>query len=173
MRYTSDAASKQLKRLQEDYDALLQEEKSRCRTTFQLDDYRKRQEAGENFKGGFDFVSMQSNLSTLQMQIEKLKHSINVFNATTVLPKHGITIDQALVRMAFLSKRKRVLWDMRAFADAERPPHGFGVRDNSDIIICSFDQREAKTEYNKVCEELSALQQELNYVNVTISFECD
>ena len=171
MKLTSDAASKRLKSLQEDYDILLQEQAAARAVSMPMEDYRKAKEAGREFKKEFDFCGMQRNLVAVQREIEHLKHSINVFNATTVLPKHNVTIDQALVRMAFLSKRKKVLFEMRAIADVTLPSHRFMSHEITTAEICAFDQTDAKMEYRSVCDELSALQQELNYVNVTVEFD--
>lgn len=171
MKLTSDSASKRLKMLQDDYDTLLQEEEAAKQILIPLEDYRKKAEASEGFKTRFDFYKMQGDLARASLEIENLKHAINLFNVSTLLPKHNITIDQALVRMAFLSKRKKILREMRALPDVGRSPHGFMRAESADVQVCAFNQDDAKVEYRKVCDQLSALQQELNYINVTVEFD--
>lgn len=171
MKLTSDAASKRLKMLQDQYDLLLQEESRSATMLRTLEDYRrdKESEDAKDPKDSFNFLEMQQHLRNLQIEIESLKHAINVFNSSAILPKHNITIDQALVRMAFLSKRKRTLREMQVTPDVARPG-GYLARESSDVVVCAFHQEDAKDMYRQVCDELYSLQQEINYVNVTAEF---
>ena len=49
---------------------------------------------------------MQEQLADIEQKIRKLKHTINVFNTTTVIPEFGITIDEMLVYLPQLNTRE-------------------------------------------------------------------
>lgn len=51
----------------------------------------------ESVRPVYDYADTQKKLAELEQRIRKVKHAINVFNATHVIPDFGMTIDEMLV----------------------------------------------------------------------------
>ena len=91
MKYTSAQANKLLKKLNDEYSALLdKEQRSR--------DFRAAMgEDIESVRPAYDYAKTQARLEELEGAIRRLKHAINCFNTTQVVDGFGITIDEMLV----------------------------------------------------------------------------
>ena len=91
MKYTSAQANKLLKKLNDEYSALLdKEQRSR--------DFRAAMgEDIESVRPAYDYAKTQARLEELEGAIRRLKHAINRFNTTQVVDGFGITIDEMLV----------------------------------------------------------------------------
>lgn len=165
---TSDGASKLLKRLQEEYNTLVQLEQRDSIVTMLQSEYQAAKDSGKDIKD-YDFAGKQSEMAVLRDRIVKLKHAINMFNTTTELPRLHMTIDQALVYMSFLSNRKKALKDLWIAPEVARSRSGY-MRESSDVEVKKFSSEEVKAAYESVCRELSQVQQALNIANTTIPF---
>ena len=101
MKLTSAGANKMIKAWNEDLEGLLKKEEAESRTTYGINE--------EPLPANYDFARMQQQMDALNQKIAVLRHAVNVFNTTTVLEGFGFTIDEALVRMAMLTKKKQRL----------------------------------------------------------------
>ena len=88
---TSAMAAKYLRKLNEEHDALLQKEKKSDTFTASV------QEKIEDVRPEYDYAAVQLQLRDLEDRIRKIKHSINQFNLTQIVPEFNMTIDQMLV----------------------------------------------------------------------------
>ena len=106
MKCTSAQANKLLKKLNDEYSALLdREQRSR--------DFRAAMgEDIESVRPAYDYAKTQARLEELEGTIRRLKHAINRFNTTQVVDGFGITIDEMLVYIPQLTKRKSKLFEM-------------------------------------------------------------
>ena len=103
MNYTSAQANKLLKKLNDEYTALLDKE-TRSR------DFRAAMgEDVESVRPVYDYAETQIRLAELEAKIRKLKHAINIFNATQTVDSFDMTIDELLVYIPQLTKRKSKL----------------------------------------------------------------
>ena len=68
----------------------------------------------------YDYSDTSEKLNQINNQIRKIKHAINIFNSSTYLEPLGITIDEALIKMAQLNQRKQTLDTMRKRLPKER-----------------------------------------------------
>ena len=108
MNYTSAQANKLLKKLNDEYTALLDKE-TRSR------DFRAAMgEDVESVRPVYDYAEMQIRLAELEAKIRKLKHAINIFNATQTVDSFDMTIDELLVYIPQLTKRKSKLLEMKS-----------------------------------------------------------
>ena len=108
MTYTSAQANKLLKKLNDEHAALLDKE-SRSK------DFRATMgEDVESVRPAYDYADTQKKLAELERCIRKVKHVINVFNATHVIPDFNMTIDEMLVYIPQLTQRKNKLANMKA-----------------------------------------------------------
>lgn len=103
MKYTSAEAAKLLRKLNEEVENLEDQE------------VRTRQfnaaigEDIESVRPAYDYMDTQRKLDELQAKIRMVKHSLNCFNSTTEVAGFGMTIDQLLVYIPQLSRRKQKL----------------------------------------------------------------
>ena len=118
MKLTSAGANKMIKAWNEDLEGLLKKEEAESRTTYGINE--------EPLPANYDFARMQQQMDALNQKIAVLRHAVNVFNTTTMLEGFGFTIDEALVRMAMLTKKKQRLAQMKQVPLLVRTSPGYG-----------------------------------------------
>ena len=110
----------------------------------------------------------------LEQRIRKVKHAINVFNATHVIPDFGMTIDEMLVYIPQLTQRKNKLADMKARLPKQRVEEQYGRQSNIiDYSYANYDLTAVEADYEKAADELSRAQLELDAVNQRDTFELE
>ncbi len=162
---TSAAANKYLRALDEEkaYYRTLEENAS----TYVLAD-NERQEAPE-----YDYEAVSAKLEELNAKICTVKHAVNLFNVSTKLKDFDMTIDQALVYLAQLSRNKERLDTMRRRQPRTRVS-GYGRTSNLiEYVYVNYDLEKVCKDFEKVSDEISRLQMALDYCNQTIEFEVD
>lgn len=161
MQITSAGANKLIKNYKEEISSILQEERDTITTSYA---------PGEDpLPSDYDFLATDARLDDLHDKVARLKHSINVFNTTTVLEDIGCTIDEALVRMAILSDKKSRLSRMKSIQPLTRSSGS--LRSGPEFTKRNYDAAEVETEYKKVSDELTKLQLSLDKTNLTETFE--
>ena len=166
MKYTSAQANKLLKKLNDEYSALLhKEQRSR--------DFRAAMgEDIESVRPAYDYAKTQARLEELEGTIRRLKHAINRFNTTQVVDGFGITIDEMLVYIPQLTKRKSKLLEMKSRLPKERVEEQYGQQSNIiDYTYTNYDLAVVEADYEKTADELSRAQLALDTVNQQDSFE--
>lgn len=166
MKMTSAAAAKELKRLNEQHDALIAMEKKSSEFIAAI------QEDIETVRPAYDYAAVQKELTDLEQKIRTLKHAVNTFNLNQTVPGFDMTIDQMLVYIPQLSALKRKLEHMKDRLPRERVRGG--AFSNSSIIeytYVNYDVRAAARDYDRVAGELSRAQNALDLVNSTVEFE--
>ena len=166
MKYTSAQANKLLKKLNDEYSALLdREQRSR--------DFRAAMgEDIESVRPAYDYAKTQARLEELEGTIRRLKHAINRFNTTQVVDGFGITIDEMLVYIPQLTKRKIKLLEMKSRLPKERIEEQYGRQSNIiDHTYTNYDLAAVEADYEKTSDVLSRAQLALDTVNQRNSFE--
>ena len=165
---TSAVAAKRLRKLNDERDALLTMElKSR---TF----VAAVQEDVESVRPAYDYRAAQDALTEVEGKIRRLKHAINCFNCTYVLPEFDMTIDQMLVYLPQLTARMNKLDDMRSKLPRERVRESFNRGSNIiDYEYANYDITLARADYDLVADELARAQNALDTANTTVFFEVD
>lgn len=120
----------------------------------------------------YDFSSTRDKVQQLMTEIYELKHAINQFNTTTVVPEFNMTIDAVLVYMAGLTREKNRLASMMKM-EREKVKDGFGSKSTTyvELMCTSFDPEEAAVSYEEINSKLQKLQLALDKVNSTVTFE--
>lgn len=113
----------------------------------------------------YSFAFTQEQLERLRRDIMTLKHAINQFNVTAVLPDLGYTIDTALVRMKMLSDQKERLSVMMRVQPVARQSLAFG-NGKPEFVYRNYDDREVRNAYEKVDAELTQIQLALDKQNL-------
>lgn len=169
MQMTSSKANTLLRKLNEDYEALLAEEQDKKSFLAATG------EDVESVRPDYQYESFQKQLDAKLKQILALKHAINVFNVTTTLPGTEMTIDQVLIRIPQLSRKKSKLQQMKsAIAKVREDARRFGSTSiMADYRYANYDIAAARRDYEQVSQELADLQEALDLANTTIPFEVD
>ena len=164
--FTSASANKHLRSLQDEKDFILETELKSCVYELAL---------GEDADPPkYSYEETRAAVENIDARMLKLRHAVHLFNAHTVLPESGITIDEALVRMAQLNQQKRRLAGLRARSPKERASRYYlGDSNVVEYVYANYDVAQADKDYRAVCEEISRLQLELDLVNQTQTFEVD
>ena len=165
---TSAIAAKQLRKLNDRRDALLAMEKKARAFTAAI------QEDAESVRPAYDYKATQAALVEIEAKIRKLKHTLNCFNSTYVIPEFDMTIDQMLIYIPQLTARKKKLDGMRGRLPKERVREAFG-RGNSIIeySYANYDIQQAEADYVYVSDELAKAQNALDTANATVYFEVE
>lgn len=162
---TSAAANKLIKSLEDQKSYLLSLESESC--TYVMAD-NERVDPPE-----YDYIATSNELYTINWQVQKLKHAINIFNTTTILSPLEITIDEALIRMAQLNNRKSQLDKMRRRLPKERQTPLFNRTMTPEYQYVNYDLVRVGEDYKKLCEQINQIQLLLDTCNQTKTFEID
>ncbi len=166
MEYTSAQAAKLLKKLNEELAALRAKENISCVFTASID------EDIESVRPRYNYAETQASIEEYEGKIRKVKHALNVFNTTTVIPEFGITIDEMLVLIPQLSERKRRLSNMSQRLPKQREA-AFGNKAIVEYTYANYDISQVTQDLEKVTDTLSAAQTALDVVNNSITFQLD
>ncbi len=126
----------------------------------------------ESVRPDYDFAKTQSALAEVEEKIRKLKHALNVFNSTTVIPEFDMTIDEMLVYIPQLTARKNKLSSMKDKLPKVREQS----RTNSSILdyrYLNYDVNEVAAEYEKAADTLASAQNALDAVNMTLTLDIE
>ena len=167
MKYTSAEAGKLLKKLNEEQASIILRENGGKEFLAAV---------GEDIgsvRPDYDFKATQKALDEIEAKIRKLKHALNVFNSTTVIPEFGITIDEMLVYIPQLTAKKNKLAEMKDKLPKVREQTRMSVSAILDYRYLNYDVKEAAAEYEKVTDTLAKAQNALDYVNMNKTLEVE
>ncbi|MBQ1505315.1 MAG: hypothetical protein IIZ48_00935 [Erysipelotrichales bacterium] len=165
MIYTSASANKMIKILEDRKEYLLQQESNNSQYVLAEDE---RADIPE-----YSFVKTNAQVDEIDVKIRKLKHALNVFNSTTVLPI-GITIDQALVEMAQLNRKLPRLDTMRRQKTKTRlTGYNAARRDVAEYQYLNYRPLDVDKVYEENLKRVQTIQLALDKINQTAEFEVD
>lgn len=166
MKCTSAEAGKLLKKLTDEQNSILLREISGREFLAAVG------EDVESVRPDYDFATTQSDLWTIEEKIRKVKHALNVFNSTTIVPEFDVTIDEMLVLIPQLTAKKFKLAKMKNKLPKVRDQ----TRTNSAILdyrYLNYDIDAVAAEYERVENMLSRAQNALDAVNMTQILEIE
>lgn len=167
MKYTSSEVGKLLKKLgEEQRSMLLREDKGKEFLAAVGEDL-------ESVRPDYDFTSTQAALNEIETKIRKVKHALNVFNSTTVIPEFGITIDEMLVLIPQLTARKNKLAQMKDKLPKVRELNRLSSSSILDYRYLNYDVNDVTAEYEKAADALAKAQNALDAVNMNQTLEID
>lgn len=160
---TSAAANKKLRNLEDEKQYILSMERN-ASTYIET-------EGVEPIKPEYDYIDTADRIDEIDNEVLTIKHAINLFNSTTEIPLLGITIDQALVRMAQLNQRKKTLDAMRKRLPKTRKDDPYSGNRLVEYVCANYDIDFVKKEYDMISDEIIKLQMEIDRCNQLIKFE--
>ena len=166
MKMTSAQAAKLLRQLKEELSTLQTRE-------YNTSTFRASQgEDLELIRPQYDYMEMKAQMEEVEAKIRKLKHILNVFNSTTVVPEFNMTIDEILVYIPQLSKRYSTLSTMKNTLPIQREATS-GLRSIIEYTYANYDIELAQKDFDELSERLANAQTALDYVNSTVEMEVD
>lgn len=164
--YTSAEAAKLLKAIEEEIKELRDDEERVATFNAAVE------ENPDSVRPEYSYTETQEKINALTARLRKVKHAINVFNTTQVIPEFDITIDEMLILIPQLTARKKKLSAMAGRLPKERASGGrFSEPKFIDYTYANYDVKTAKEDLRKAAAELSRAQLALDKVNTTVSFE--
>mgnify|MGYP004644318795 FL=1 len=166
MKYTSAEANKLLRKLNDEKTSVMYREENGKEFLAAVG------EDIESVRPKYDFTETQNAIAGIETKIRKLKHAINVFNSTTIIPEFDMTIDEMLVYIPQLTAAKNKL----AIMKDKLPKVREQTRVNSSILdyrYLNYDVETVAAEYEKVTDTLSKAQNALDSVNMNQTLEVD
>ena len=125
----------------------------------------------------YDYAAVSAEIAAIDNKIMKIKHAINVTNVTNHIQvgDNSMTIDEILVKMAQLNKRKAFLDNLRKQAPKTRlASMTFGSRKTApEYVYINYDLELVKSDYERIDAEIAAMQIALDKYNQTFEFEID
>lgn len=165
MKMTVSDAITMVKTIQRDIRLLLKDEE--YNSTFKAANI----ENAEELRPAYDFAETQKKLYEYEDKIRKIKHAINVFNTTTVLPGFDKTVDEMLVYLPQLTDRVSTLREMYFAPERERLDVYSKATTYIDYKYTNYDKEQVKEEYKKLNNYLTRAQKALDKLNLTETFE--
>lgn len=162
---TSATANKLLKTYEEEKNYLLAMESSSSTYTLA--------EGEKELKPEYNYEATAKRLDELDSLTRKIKHGLNIFNTTTMLPDMGITVDEALVKMSQLNRKKVKLDVMRKRLPKARVSNGYCRSNMIEYEYVNYDLDMVMQDYIKVSKEVMDIQLQLDVCNQTNLFQLD
>lgn len=126
----------------------------------------------EDVRPAYDYNDTKAKLEELETKVMKIKHALNVFNTVTVVPEFNKTIDEMLIYIPQLTKRKLKLSTMKSKPEFERVQTA--VRTNFiEYRYINYDLAQIEADYKAVTEELINAQIALDRVNISATFDVE
>ena len=167
MKITSAEANKLLKTLNDDITAILEEEKQVCEFNVASG------EDEDKLRPEYDYFDFQARLTALERKVRKIKHALNVFNTTTVVPGFDMTIDEALVYLPQLTRDVHKYSAMKSNPPRRRYDDRYNSKSYIDYIVLNYDRTLVAKDYETERDMLCTLQLALDSVNTSKQFEVD
>ncbi|MBR1601958.1 MAG: hypothetical protein IJ667_00780 [Synergistaceae bacterium] len=162
MLYTSAEAAKLLRRLNEEHERLIREESSLETFSAAVG------EDIESVRPEYNYKKFRADMAEIESKIRTVKHAINLFNANTLISEFNMTIDQMLVYLPQLTRRKNNLRAMQSRQPKERKgDYGNFI----DYNYANYDIAEVKQDYLQTADELLKAQTALDKINNSVQFE--
>ena len=168
MKVTSAYANKLLKQLEEEKAFWTNKEKESFLYTAAVDE--------EPVIPEYDFLEVNKKLSEIDLKVCRIKHAVNVSNASASIDIGGeiISVDVILIRMSQLSKRRNMLDKMRKQLPKARVNDTYGIRKGAaEYRYANYDIDTVKAEYEAVGARIMEMQMALDKHNQTEEFDVE
>ena len=166
MKLTSAEANKMIRALKDQHRLLiLQEENVVSFIAATTEDI-------EEVRPSYSYEDTAAKFAEIERKIRKIKHALNVFNATTVVDGFDMTIDEMLVFLPQTSDRLRKLEDMLAKPEKSRAMNT-GRTSIIEYEYLNYDLQKVQQDYDALLDLKNRALTALDVVNNTVPFEAE
>ena len=166
MKLTSAEANKMIRALRDQHRLLLMQEENVvsfiAATTENIEEVRP----------SYSYEETTAKFDEIERKIRKIKHALNVFNATTVVDGFDMTIDEMLVFLPQTSERLRKLEDMLAKPEKTRAQNT-GRTSIIEYEYLNYDLQKVQQDYDALLDLKNRALTALDVVNNTVPFEAE
>ncbi len=169
MKITSAEAAKLLRKLNEEVESLQLKEANSKEFLAAVG------ENVEDVRPCYDYGATQLQIDALNEKIRKLKHAINTFNITHVVDGFDMTIDQLLVYIPQLGRKRDKLYNMKnRMPKARENTNAFGKTSSIiDYRYINYDLEQVTKDYEATADTLARAQTALDLVNSTMTMDVE
>lgn len=125
----------------------------------------------------YDYNEVSAKIDEIDRKVATIKHAINLANVTSMIKvgEEEYSIDTILIRMAQLNKRKAFLDVLRNNQEKSRKEADYfrGRPANPEYQYINYDLAVVKQDFDKVSQEIMAMQMALDKYNQTHEFEVE
>ena len=147
---------KKIKLLEQNKDDILKEE-SRCHQVTYQDEK-------DRYDYGYSFSATREKVSDLDAEIRKLRHLLNISNATTIVPEFSMTLGECLVYLAQLNRELSVVSGMaKKEPISSRSVFGGAV----EYSALNYDKAECQSKQVWLQNTIAELQIAIDRTNLT------
>ena len=125
----------------------------------------------EKYRPSYDYEGTQKRYREITQEIRKLRHAMNIFNSSTMVPEFDMTVDQLLVYLPQLRELKKKLGDMKNAPISGRSYDSY--RGVNEYTYSNYSVQKVAEDYRLVSEEYAKAHSALDYINVTGGIEVD
>ena len=168
IKMTSAWANKVIKKLNDDKNYLLSNE-SDAKTYIAASNE-------EPVVPNYDYSATAREISEIDEKIIRIKHAINLANATNTVQvgDDTLTVDMVLIKMAQLNSRLRTLDTMRKIQPKSRVDAYYSSNTVSpEYKYTNYDTELVKQDYDRINLYITQMQLALDRYNQTVEFEVD
>lgn len=159
--FTGNTANKQIKALNEELNTLVIKEIHDSTYTYIEGEEPKIPE--------YDLHQVNDKYFKIVQNISIIKSTLRNFNAARKGQLTGLTIDQILVLLPMYNHRLTTLKNMRQTKEINRM-----TKSNvSEYTVINYDLTQVESEYNTLYKAITDMQEDLNYLNVTGTFDVE
>ena len=156
---------KELKYIQSEIERILNSDSNE--STGPLDDQQK----DFLFDNGYSYEENKQALAELYDRELKIRGALSKFNSTYVIEEVGLTMSEALVRIAQLQRRAKVLRALAGTARTFKNQNSIYERRCGDVNRIRFDKEAVKADLQALQDELTKLQVAVDKVNLYVQIE--
>ncbi len=163
MKMSHTEAMKEIKKLEDQKSALLQEENDTCTVTYT--------ENETPIDTKYDYTKFTAELDSIDTRIRQLKGALAKSNATTIVKGFDMSISEALVYLAQLNNH---LSRFKKLAEKQPLVRNSALYRNASYELTKtlYDVSVAKKEYQNCFDTISKLQMAIDLTNLTTEIDC-
>ena len=166
MKLTSAEANKMIRALRDQHRLLLLQEEN------VVSFIAATTEDVEEVRPSYSYEETAAKYDEIERKIRKIKHALNVFNATTAVDGFDMTIDEMLVFLPQATDRLRKLADMLAKPEKSRAQNT-GRTSIIEYEYLNYDPQKVQQDYDALMDLKSRALTALDVVNNTVPFEVE
>ena len=164
MKVTSAEANKRIRQLKDQHTLLERKEESVVRFLAATT------ENAEEVRPPYSYGETAAKLDEIESEIRRIKHALNLFNASTVVEGFDMTIDELLVFLPQASDRLRKLSDMLS-RPAKARAENTGRTSIIEYEYLNYDPETVQRDYDELTERRNRALTALDLANNTLQFE--